>query len=66
MTDYKKEISVANTQDFNDMRKMLTEVEQKLIGIDPVEQTTMYRNVQDRIYELHENVTKECSTDIEC
>ena len=66
MTDYKKDISVANTQDFNDMRSMLTDVEQKLIGIDPVEQTKWYRGVQDSIYELHANVTKECSTDREC
>ena len=61
MTDYKKDISVANTQDFNDMRSMLTEIEQKLIGVDPVEQTHFYRNTQDNIYELRETVEKYCN-----
>lgn len=54
MTDYKKQISVANTEDFNDMRNMLSEIEISLVGTDPVEQTRTYRGLQEAIYELRE------------
>ena len=47
-------LHTANTQDYNDMRNMITELEQKLIGVHPDRQTQFYASVQNRLYEMLE------------
>ena len=48
----KQLLQTANTQDYNDMRAMITELEQKLISVDPVRQMTFYQALQNRLYEM--------------
>ena len=45
-------LHTAATQDYNDMRSMLTELEQKLLGVDPSRQARFYEGLQNRIYEM--------------
>lgn len=63
MTENKQNLLVeANTQDFNDMRAMLTEIEQTLLGVDPTRQMRFYQTLQNRLYDMledarnHENI----------
>lgn len=42
----------ANTADFNDMRLMLTEMEQALIAVEPIRQMHFYESLQNKIYEM--------------
>jgi hypothetical protein len=48
----KELLHTATTQDYNDMREMITELEQKLISVDPVRQMTFYQALQNRLYEM--------------
>jgi hypothetical protein len=48
----KELLQTANTQDYNDMRAMITELEQKLMGVDPVRQMNFYQPLQNRLYEM--------------
>lgn len=41
-----------NTHDFNDMRSMLSELEQRLVSVDPMRQIRYYTVVQNKIYDL--------------
>lgn len=41
----------AVTADFNDMRDMLTELEQRLLAVDPMRQMEHYKIIQNKIYE---------------
>lgn len=45
-------LQTANTQDYNDMRAMISELEQKLIAVDPVRQMRFYEALQNRLYEM--------------
>lgn len=45
----------ANTQDFNDMRAMLTEIEQTLLGVEPARQIRFYQTLQNRLYDMLED-----------
>ena len=45
-------LQTANTQDYNDMRAMISELEQKLVAVDPVRQMRFYEALQNRLYEM--------------
>lgn len=40
-----------NSEDFNTMRDMLSEIEFKLLGTDPIKQKKFYQPLQSFIYE---------------
>lgn len=42
-----------NTLDYNDMRDMITEIEQKLITVDPLRQMRFYEVLQGKIYDAY-------------
>jgi hypothetical protein len=45
-------LHTAATQDYNDMRSMITQLEQKLLGVDPRRQAKFYAALQNRLYEM--------------
>lgn len=53
MTDKQKENILAemNTEDFNTMRSMLSEIEMKIIQVDPIRQKQFYQPLQHMIFE---------------
>lgn len=40
-----------NTEDYNTMREMISEIELKLIGVDPIRQKQFYLPLQQMIFE---------------
>lgn len=40
-----------NTEDFNTMRSMLSEIEMKIIQLDPMKQREFYKPIQHMIFE---------------
>lgn len=40
-----------NSEDYNTMRKMLSEIELKLLGVDPMKQKQFYQLLQSMIHE---------------
>ncbi len=40
-----------NTEDFNTMRSMLSEIEMKIMQLDPLKQRIFYKPIQDMIFE---------------
>lgn len=44
-------ISTINTEDYNTMRSMLSEIELKLMGVDPMTQMKFYHPIKAIIYE---------------
>jgi hypothetical protein len=45
-----------NTDDFNTMRDMLSEIELKIIQLDPLKQKKFYQPLQNMIYEAWQDV----------
>ena len=62
MTEFQQMMAVANTQDYNDMHAMLSEIEQTLMGVDSVRQMKFYTVLQNKLYDMladaqnHENI----------
>lgn len=52
MTKFQHQMAVANTQDYNDMHEMLSEIEQSLMGVDAVRQMYFYQTLQNRLYDM--------------
>lgn len=50
-----KILNEAVTQDFNDMRTMLYEMEQALVAVDPLRQMRHYQLIQSKIFEALED-----------
>lgn len=46
------DLHTVNTQDFNDMRSLLTQIEQALLGVDPTRQSRFYASLHNRLYEM--------------
>lgn len=46
-----KELMNMNTDDFNTMREMLSEIELKIIHLDPLKQRAFYLPMQQMIFE---------------
>lgn len=47
----KKILADMNTEDFNTMRSMLSEIEMKLLQVDPIKQIEFYQPLQSMIFE---------------
>ena len=46
-----------NTDDFNVMRSMLTEIEMKIMQLDPLKQRQFYKPIRDIIFEAYMDAT---------
>lgn len=53
-------LSEINTEDYNTMRHMLSEIELKLIGVDPMQQIKFYAPIKHMIYEAWQDA---CNSD---
>lgn len=47
----KKVLLNMNTDDFNTMRSMLSEIEMKIMQVDPIKQRQFYSPIQNMIFE---------------
>lgn len=54
--EFNNALNEANRLDFNDMRAMLTEIEQGLLGTNPEFQANFYTGIQQTLYEMLEQV----------
>lgn len=46
-----KTLAEMNTEDFNTMRSMLSEIEMKIMQLDPLKQKEFYKPIQYMIFE---------------
>lgn len=51
MNEGKRVLHDMNTEDFNNMREMLTLIEQRIIHLDPLMQRAFYKPIQQMIVE---------------
>jgi len=50
-------LSEMNTNDYNTMRSMISEIELKLIGVDPLKQKRFYQRLQSIIFEAWQDAS---------
>lgn len=51
MAQINKQLADINTQDFNTMRSMLSEIEMKIMQVDPLRQMEFYKPIKTMIFE---------------